>query len=271
MASRFRKLQDKHVLIIGGTSGIGFAVAEGALEAGARVTVSSSNPARVDAAVAKLRAAFPQLEAGAVAGYTCDLSKPTVEQDLEALFAQVTSGGDARNLVDHLVFTAGDKMLTGGMADVTYEALARTPQVRYYAAALAAKVATGAGGGYLAPGPFSSITFTTGVVSQKPLPGWAATAGMGAALHGLTRGLALDLAPVRVNLVSPGSVVTELWDSVFGDDPAVRRAQMDKVAASVPTGRLAHPEDCAEAYLWLMKDPSVTGTVVNSDSGHLLV
>lgn len=95
MASKYRKLQNKHVLVIGGTSGIGFAVAEGSLASRASVTVSSSNQSRVDSAVQKLKASFPQ---ATVAGFTCDLSKPTVEQDVEALFGKVGK-------VDHIVYT----------------------------------------------------------------------------------------------------------------------------------------------------------------------
>lgn len=257
MATKFRKLQDKHVFVIGGTSGIGFAVAEGSLEAGARVTVSSSNPARVESAIQRLKSSFPN---GTVAGHVCDLSKPTMEQDLEDLFAKVGT-------LDHLVYTAGDKIATGTIEDMSYESLLAAGQVRYFAAALAAKV----GSKYLTPGPFSSIILTTGLVSDKPRPGWAVVNGFATGLHGLTRGLALDLKPVRVNLVNPGAVETELWDTVLGDNPEAKKAVMDDVVKSVPTGRLAQPEDCAEAYLFLMKDASVTGTVVNSDSGALLV
>lgn len=257
MASKFRKLQDKHVFILGGTSGIGFAVAEGSLEAGARVTVSSSNPSRVSATVEKLQASFPH---STVAGHVCDLSKPTVEKDLEALFAQVGT-------LDHFVYTAGDKLHTAPVADMTYESLLAAGQVRYFAAALATKIASR----YLTPGPFSSITLTTGLVSQKPRPNWTECAGFATGLHGLTRGFALDLKPIRVNLVSPGAVETELWDTYMGDDVKGRRTMMDHLVKTLPTGRVAQAEDCAEAYLWLMKDPNVTGTVVNSDSGGLLV
>lgn len=257
MASKFKKLQDKHVLVIGGTSGIGYAVAEGSLEAGARVTVSSSNPSRVESTVQKLQSAFPN---STVAGHVCDLSKPTVEQDLEALFAKVGT-------LDHLVYTAGDKLSTGKVAEMTYERLIGAGQIRFFAAALAAKV----GSNYLTPGPFSSIILTTGLVGRKPNPNWTEVTGFATGLHGLTRNLALDLKPIRVNLVSPGAVETELWDTQMGDDQEAKKAMMDHLRATLPTGRIAQPEDCAEAYLWLMKDASVTGTVVDSDSGALLI
>lgn len=156
MASKYQKLLNKHVLVIGGTSGIGFGVAEASLASGAQVSVSSSNQSRIDAAVEKLKSDFPDQK---VAGYACDLSKPTVEQDLEALFSMVGK-------VDHIVFSAGDKLAAAPIQEITYEKIIAAGQVRFVAALLAAKV----GSKYLNPGPYSSITLTTGSVSQKPRP-----------------------------------------------------------------------------------------------------
>lgn len=257
MASKYQKLLNKHVLVIGGTSGIGFAVAEASLASGARVSVSSSNPSRVDKTVQTLQSSFSD---GTVAGYVCDLSKPTVEQDLEALFAKTGT-------VDHIVFTAGDKLATIPVDQITYDKIIAAGQVRFVAALLTAKV----GRKYLSPGPYSSIVLTTGSVSQKPRPDWSVVAGFASGLHAMTRNLALDLKPVRVNLVSPGAVETELWDLTFNSDEKAKQAMFEKVAKGNPTGRLAQPEDVAEAYLFLMKDPSVTGTVVDSNSGAFLV
>lgn len=98
---------------------------------------------------------------------------------------------------------------------------------------------------------------------------WSMVAGFATGLHGLTRNLALDLKPIRVNLVSPGVVETELWDSSF--DQEAKKKHLEGIAESLPTGRVAQPADVAEAYLFLMKDPSVTGTVVDSNSGALLI
>lgn len=256
MASKYQKLLNRHVLVIGGTSGIGFAVAEASLASGAKVTVSSSNPSRVDSAIQKLRESFPD---GTVAGHACDLSKPTIEQDIEALFAKVGK-------LDHIVFTAGDKLATAKISDITYDKIIAAGQIRFFAPLLVAKV----GSKYLSQGPFSSIILTTGSISQKPRPDWSIVAGYGSGLHAMTRNLALDLKPIRVNLVSPGAVETELWDQMSGDEKA-KQTMFEAVAKTVPTGRLAKPEDVAEAYLFLMKDPSVTGTVVDSNSGSLLV
>lgn len=257
MASKYQKLQDKHVIVIGGTSGIGFAVAEASLASGARVTISSSNPSRVDSTTQRLQSSFPN---STVAGHVCDLSKPTVEKDLETLFSKVGT-------VDHIVYTAGDNLATMSVSDITYEAIIAAGQVRFFAALLAAKV----GSRHLSPGPFSSIILTTGAVSQKPRPNWSAVAGYASGLHAMTRNLALDLKPVRVNLVSPGAVKTEMWDTYMGGDEKAMQALLDSVVKESTTGRMAKPEDVAEAYLFLMKDPSVSGTVVDSNSGALLV
>lgn len=255
MASKYQKLQNKHVVVFGGTSGIGFAVAEGALASGAQVTISSSNQSRVDEAVKRLKTDFPN---STIAGHATDLSKPTVEQDIEALFAKVGQ-------VDHIVMTAGDKVAVQAVPDITYEKIIAAGQVRFIAPLLVAKV----GSRHLSPGPYSSITFTTGGVSQKPFPGWELPAGFAAGLHGAARALALDLAPIRVNVVAPGPVMSEFWDANF--DEQTRVALGKEVAAKYPTGRIAEPEDVAEAYLFVLKDPSVTGTVVNSNSGAFLI
>lgn len=254
MASKYQKLADKHVLVIGGTSGIGFAVAEASLASGAKVTVSSSSRDRVEKAVASLRESFPS---STVAGHACDLSKPSLEQDLEALFSRA-------GRVDHIVHSAGDRLASMPVSDMTYEGIIAAGQVRFVSALLTAKV----GSRYLSPGPFSSIVLTTGTAGEKPIADWPVVASYAAGLHGMTRSLALDLKPIRVNCVSPGAVDTELWDHM---DPEAKKATLKAIGEGAPTGRVCGPEDVAEAYLWLMKDANVTGSVVSSNSGSLLV
>lgn len=141
-----------------------------------------------------------------------------------------------------------------------------TGQIRFFAALLVAKV----GSKYLNKGPFSSIILTTGSISQKPRPDWSIIAGYASGLNAMTRNLAFDLQPIRVNLVSPGAIQTELWDGMTGDEKA-KQAMFEQAAKAAPTGRLGQPEDVAEAYLFLMKDANVTGTTVDSNSGALLV
>jgi len=251
---KYNKLAGKHVLIIGGTSGIGFGVAEASIESGAVVTVSSSRETSIQSTLSRLTKAYPSSKPR---GFTCDLSTDDCEKNIEKLFEQTGK-------VDHIVFTAGDSLAITPLQDATLESMKKAGQIRFFAALLVAKV----GSKYLSPGPESSITLTTGSVSLKPNPNWSVVAGFATGLHGMTRNLALDLKPIRVNLVSPGAVDTELW-KMFSEDQ--KAAFMEGLRKKVPTGEIGKVEDVAECYLWLMKDKNVTGVVVQSDSGSMLV
>ncbi|PVH86283.1 NAD(P)-binding protein [Cadophora sp. DSE1049] len=222
---KYNKLAGKHVLVIGGTSGIGFSVAEASLESGARVTISSSNPNRVRSSITSLQASYPH---ATITGHVCDLSQPSLESDVAALFEKTGK-------VDHIIFTAGDSLAQMPLSSITLPSLIAAGQIRFFAPLIVAKI----GSKYLTPDPESSIVLTMGAVGERPTKDWSVIASYAAGLHGMTRNLALDLRPVRVNCVL--------------------------------TGRVGRPEDVAEAYLWLMKDSNVTGFVASSNAGSTLV
>lgn len=121
---------------------------------------------------------------------------------------------------------------------------------------------------YLRPGPGSSYTLTTGSVSEKPIPDWTVVGSFAAGLHGLTRQLALDLKPLRVNLVSPGAVETELWNTI---EEGQRKAMMEGLRSKMATGRVGRPEDVAESYLYCMRDGNLSGSVVSTNGGQLVM
>lgn len=136
--------------------------------------------------------------------------------------------------------------------------------VRFFAPLIIAKHAPK----YLNKGPTASITLTTGAVSERPRPDWSVVGSYATGLHGMTRGLALDLAPIRVNLISPGAVETELWDAL----PEDKKQELFKHAsATAPTQSIGKPEDVAESYIYCMRDANVTGSVISTNSGSLLV
>jgi len=252
------KLAGKHVLVIGGTSGIGFAVAEASLESDATVTISSSKSTTIESAITRLTASYPtQASGGRLRGFTCDLAGADLEANVEKLFEQVGK-------VDHIVFTAGDRLAIKPLQEHTLASIQAAGQIRFFAPLIIAKI----GSRYLSAGPEASITLTTGSVSLKPAPNWSVVASYASGMHGMTRNLALDLRPVRVNLVSPGLTVTTMWDHMA---PEARTNLFQAFGARVPTGSVGSPEDVAECYLWLMKDKNVTGAVVQSDSGTMLV
>jgi NAD(P)-dependent dehydrogenase (short-subunit alcohol dehydrogenase family) len=234
-------LRSTRIVIVGGTSGIGFAVAEGALKEQARVVVASSNPAKVDAAVKRLP--------DGASGVTFDV---TSESAIEAAFAQLGK-------FDHLVFTAGDwKARRGPLAELDLEAARWNFAVRFWGALAVVKQAQKS----IAPG--GSITLTDGMVAHRPSKGSAVATAMAGAVEHLTRGLAVDLAPIRVNAVCPGLIRTEVWDSI----PEDRRAeQFERMTKRQPLPRVGEPGEAAEAYLYLIRGGYTTGQVLHVDGG----
>ncbi|KAL1979261.1 hypothetical protein VTN96DRAFT_6337 [Rasamsonia emersonii] len=243
------------IVIIGGSSGIGFAVARLALAEGASVSIVSSNPTRVANAVKRLQAEFPQ---GKIAGYDCDLKKEDVEARLEQVLTAARASNNGAPL-DHIVFTAGDSLAMKPIQDIDVDFIRQAGQVRFVAPLLVAKLAPR----FLKPSYTSSLILTSGSVSQKPLPNWSVVASYASGLDGMTRNLALDLKPLRVNLVIPGAVDTELW----GENREKLVAEMAKTAF---LGKVATAEEVAEAYIYLMKDTNATGSAVSTNGGGLL-
>ncbi|RYP76894.1 hypothetical protein DL771_001447 [Monosporascus sp. 5C6A] len=264
--AKYNKLVGKHVLVIGGTRGIGRGVVEASLEAGARITLVGSSPRSASTAASQLKAAYPD-HGDRINSLHCDLSKHTVEQDLDDLLSAATANGS----IDHIVFTAADGLTLGTLHDLSLEQMRQAAHMRLYVPTLLGKLASR----HLKP-PDSdshsekSLTLTTGGIADKPAPGWSLIAYFGAGITGLTRNLALDLSPVRVNAVEPGIVNTELWDTT-GVSPEQKEAQFRELSSKYPTGRVAAVEDVAEAYVYLMKDRNATGEVVRTRSGEHLI
>lgn len=136
--------------------------------------------------------------------------------------------------------------------------------VRFFAPLFLGKLAPK----YMNPGPASSIIITTGSVSERPLPDWTVVNSYATGLQGMVRGMALDLKPLRINLVSPGVVDTELWKDMPED---VKRGMFAEMEKKIPVGRVGQVVDVAESYLYLMKDRNVSGAMVSTSGGHLLV
>jgi NAD(P)-dependent dehydrogenase (short-subunit alcohol dehydrogenase family) len=219
------------------------ATAQAAAREGASVVIASSRKARVDEALNSL----PGAE-----GHALDLSD---ERAVKNFFA-------ALGAFDHLVFTAGENLQLGKLADTDVEAARRFFDLRYWGAFMAAKY----GSSKIRPG--GSIVFTSGLAGQRPHAGWALGASICSAIKGLTRALAVELAPLRVNIVSPGVVRSPLWDNMTEADRAALYRQMEE---HLLVGHVGETEEVAEAYLYLMRQTYGTGHVLVVDGGGALV
>ncbi|KAL9039819.1 MAG: hypothetical protein Q9180_002303 [Flavoplaca navasiana] len=217
--SRTQKLKGAYVLVIGGSSGLGFTVALAALDQGAHVRVASSQKAKVDKAVAKLQEAS-QSDPTSVAGFVCDLSQVS---ELENNVAKLLEAATSTRKLDHIVLTAGDAV------------------------------------------PIKSLAETS--VSKMLAAGNALQAAWGSAVEGATRGLSVDLAPIRVNCVAPGAIETELFDNI---PPAAKGAVLEGYRGWSLLGTLGTPDEAAESYVYLIKNSFVTGTISFVDGGRIV-
>ncbi len=234
------KLTGQKIVILGGSSGIGLATAQAAAREGASVVIASSRKARVDEALATL----PKDSEG----HALDL---TEEAAVKAFFNRIGA-------FDHLVFTAGESLQLSRLEETDLATARRFFELRYWGAFTAAKHGASKirGGG--------SIVFTSGSASVRPQAGWSLGASICAAMEGLTRALAVELAPIRVNIVAPGVVKSPLWDAVPEAD---REALYRQMGGQLLVGHVGEVEEIAEAYLYLMRQTYGTGQVLRVDGG----
>ncbi|MDE1192821.1 MAG: SDR family NAD(P)-dependent oxidoreductase [Arachidicoccus sp.] len=183
-------LKDKKIIIIGGSAGIGLATAKAVAAKGAIVIIVSSNQQRISNALQSL----PKNAKGIVIN-------ASDERQIKNLFEQVGS-------FDHLVYTAGENLRLNNIADTEIASAQQFFNVRYWGAFTAVK--------YVAPhiSKSGSIVLTGGIAGARPNKGWSVAASIASAMEGFTRAMAMELAPVRVNVVSPGIVRTDLWSSM---------------------------------------------------------
>ncbi|WP_026341374.1 SDR family oxidoreductase [Actinomadura atramentaria] len=234
-------LTGQRVLIMGGGSGIGAAAAALFAARGAEVVITGRTPDRLDAAAASIE--------GKVTARRVDAAS---EREVADFFAEDVS-------YDHLVLAVSGGSGAGPFAGLDLDALRGAfeakvfPQLRVLQAAL--------------PRLTASATLVTASSARAALPGTAGLAAVNGALEAAVRPLAVELAPLRVNAVSPGVIDTPWWDAV----PAERRAAMFAAsAAALPVGRVGRPEEPAEAIVFAATNGFVTGQVIEVNGGLTL-
>jgi NAD(P)-dependent dehydrogenase (short-subunit alcohol dehydrogenase family) len=231
-------LAGKKVVVVGGSSGIGFATAELAKKEGAEIFIASRNGERLKAAADKLGAT--------------------------AIMADVTSNESVANIfnttgpIDHVVITAA-QLRSGPFKTVQMDDVRATMEGKFWGAWRCARAAEIRAGG--------SLTLTSGFLSVRPRPNSAIVSAANGALESLARALALELAPIRVNCVSPGIIDTPIRAAM---PEAARKDMLAKVAAGLPVGRVGLGDDVARQIMAFMTNGFASGSIVYIDGGGLI-
>jgi NAD(P)-dependent dehydrogenase (short-subunit alcohol dehydrogenase family) len=237
----------KKVVVAGGSSGIGLGVATAALERGANLVIIGRSQDKL------LKVQQSLSTGGRVETVTADMTR---EAEIAAAFAGIGA-------FDHLVSTAGTPPPGDPIADTNADEIRAFVDNKLIGAILLAKHAARklkSGG---------SMTFTSGINKDRPpVPGGAAVSAIAGSFSYFARALSLEVAPTRVNIVSPGWVDTPMFDELVGD---AKSGYFEAMAARLPIGRIASPADIAPAYLYAMESDFTTGETIHIDGGQRLI
>lgn len=235
------EMTGKTVVVTGGSSGIGREVARRARMAGAEVVIIGRDSKRLEEAASQL----------SVRGLRADVG---VESEVRTAFDQIEG-------VDHVFSAAGSTRL-GPLPDAPVDEQLAALKERIWGNAYVLQVSLPKmreGGSHV---------FTGGISTDRPVPGAWVSGVATAAAEQMARVFAVELAPLRFNAVSPGWTDTPMWDRVLGTSKA---ATLEQVGGGLPVGRVATAGEVAEAVLFLMNNPAVTGEVLHVDGGGRLV
>lgn len=234
------KLTGQRAVVFGASSGVGLATAQLLAEHGADVIITGRS---------ELKEALATLPAGKHEAHAVD------GKDEAAVLAFFEKVGN----VDHLVIPAGATDRGGPFLEtMTQESFRRTFDGKFWVQMNVAH----AGGRFVTKG--GSITFFSGGAAHRAMKGMVNIAAVNAAIEAVVPPLALELAPTRVNAISPGTLATSYWKGVPEEQ---QRAIFDRVAQNLPAGRVGTAQDIANAVLFLVTTSYVTGTVLSVDGG----
>ena len=234
-------LSGQKVVVIGGSAGIGLETARQARAAGAEVLITGRNPERLERAASELGAESSAFDA--------------LDRDSLARFLEQLDGP-----INHVLVTAGSPYYAA-LAEIDFDQASASAGKHL---TLPLEVARGVAAKVRAGG---TLLFVGGTGARRPAPGLALASAITHATPALIAGLALEVAPVRVNLIAAGFVDTPLSASILGEGLEARREQL---RAHLPIGRVVGPEDVAALALHLMTNTALTGATYDVDGGQQL-
>jgi NAD(P)-dependent dehydrogenase (short-subunit alcohol dehydrogenase family) len=234
----------RRAVIIGGSSGIGFATAKLLFDEGWEVVIAARNPER-------LAAAHERIGAGVEARPVDMMDQNSVRRFVEAV-----------GPFDDLVIP-GSSAVVGNFLETPMEDVQRYYDSKFWGTYRIVREAHR----NLRPG--GTITLFSGAAGQKASPGFAFGSALNAAMERLSDSLAIELAPLRVNTICPGIIDTPVWSEMVADE--VKQAIFADMAARLPTKRVGTPGEVADAVLFVIRNAYVTGTVIRVDGGYVHV
>jgi NAD(P)-dependent dehydrogenase (short-subunit alcohol dehydrogenase family) len=229
-------------IIIGGSSGMGFGCAKHLYAQGHNVLIASRSEEKLESA---------KNDIGAINTKKIDILD---EQSISSFFSEIDS-------FDHLIISAAD-FISGPFLSLKTQDARHFFESKFWGSYLAVKY------GAQKIAKQGTITLFSGLVASKPVKSLSTTAAINGAIESLTRSLALELAPIRVNAIAPGTVETPVWNTI-SEGP--RQDYFKQKAKTLPVGRIGQPDDIAKAALYLIECGFVTGTILHVDGGDAIV
>ena len=246
--NRIMDLKNKIIIVVGASSGIGLSTARHLHKKGACIIMVARNQARLNDAAKKVNKDRTRLSL-----VSADM---TTQQGRTKILNSAPT-------IDHLIITAAD-LAYMPFKNFTEEAAVKIINSKLLAPFFLTQIVVGK------LTSKSSITFTSGIAAEKPMRGGALTGAVNAALNSLVKGLALELAPVRVNAVSPGWTETPVWENVIPNQ-VKRREIIETMSKKIPLGRIGKAEDIAMAMEAIITNDFINASVLDINGGQLLV
>ncbi|MBO0797304.1 MAG: SDR family oxidoreductase [Blastocatellia bacterium] len=233
-------LTHQRIIILGGSSGVGLAVAQLVAASGAEVFITGRDRQKLQNALSQI--------SGQAQAEVADGADP---EEMKSLFTRIGQ-------FDHLVLTMSGAKGAGMFLELDLEELRAGFESKFWAQIISAQAALP----YLRPD--GSITFISAISARMANPGTSGLAAINAAIEAMVPTLAVELKPLRVNAVSPGVIDTPWWDRIPENQ---RRALFERSIAKTPAGRIGRPEDVASAVVFLIENTFMTGAIIECDGG----